>query len=168
MLAISIASFDSETRFSLSKIDFRTWNDVTCTLLIVSCHDANNKDSSRITFSTSSFFRWYIYTNWSLIVCFTVLHIARHFSSCFTIGGRTSHRNKNVVLTTTITAPLFRLRCPPSCILFVKRFACMMSPLKRAANVVPHAEAEFVGLAVGAFGARAILTKEFVALEAVV
>ena len=109
-----------------------------------------------------------IYTNWSLIVCFTVLHIARHFSSCFTIGGRTSHRNKNVVLTTTITAPLFRLRCPPSCILFVKRFACMMSPLKRAANVVPHAEAEFVGLAVGAFGARAILTKEFVALEAVV
>ena len=44
----------------------------------------------------------------------------------------------------------------------------MMSPLKRAANVVPHAEAEFVGLAVGAFGARAILTKEFVALEAVV
>jgi hypothetical protein len=156
MLAISTASSDSENRFFLyRKSSFAHENDVTCTLLVVSCHDAHNKESSRINFLLLLYVDD-LYTNPSLVVCFTVLHIARHFSSCFTIGGRTSRQ------TTTITAPLLCLRCPPICTLFVKRLACMKSLLKRTTNVVPHAEAEFVGLAVAAFGARVILTKVLV------
>jgi hypothetical protein len=41
-----------------------------------------------------------------------------------------------------------------------------MRLLQLTANIVPHAEAEFVGLAVAAFGAEAVLTKKLATLDA--
>ena len=124
MLAISTASIDSESQFSLSKIEFCTWNDVTCTLLAIYGMMLTIKIHQELLFLPALYLDD-LYANWSLAVCFTVLHIARHFSSCFTISGRTNHPNKTGLLTTTITAPLLHLRCPSICILCVKLFACL-------------------------------------------